>query len=153
MIRVLFVCLGNICRSPMAEGVFQHKVREAGLSDKIGIDSAGTGPWHIGNPPHPGTRQILEAKGISYFHRARQISPADLNAFDYVLTMDEMNWEEVRALGNGSAKVVRFLDYAPHLGVREMPDPYYSGKFEEVYTLVDAAAAGLLAALRAAHGL
>ena len=153
MIRVLFVCLGNICRSPMAEGVFQHKVKEAGLSNKITTDSAGTGHWHIGKPPHQGTRQILEVNGIAYSHRARQIAEEDLDAFDYILTMDEMNWYEVQILGRGTAKIARFLDYAPQFGIQEVPDPYYTGGFGEVYKLVDAAATGLLTALRTEYQL
>ena len=152
MIRVLFVCLGNICRSTMAEGVFQHKVREAGLEDRIESDSAGTGHWHIGSPPHPGTRHVLAEKGIAYSHRARQIGSDDLNAFDYILTMDETNYADVQALGTGSGEVVRLLDYAPALGIREVPDPYHTGGYEGVYTLIDAATDGLLALIRAEHG-
>src|SRR4051812_26586452 len=92
MIRVLFVCLGNICRSPMAEAVFLHKVKAAGLDGEISADSAGTGNWHVGAPPHSGTRRILSAKGIAYEGRARQLSRSDLDSFDYILTMDEQNF-------------------------------------------------------------
>ena len=153
MIRVLFVCLGNICRSPMAEGVFQHKVREVGLEGMIETDSAGTGNWHVGSQPHPGTMRLLAEKGITYYHRARQFDRDDLNEFDYILTMDEENYADVQALGTGTAKVAPFLDYAPHLGVREVPDPYYTGGFEGVYELINAAADGLLAVIRKEHSL
>ncbi len=121
MIRVLFVCLGNICRSPMAEAVFAHKVREAGLDGTITADSAGTGDWHIGHAPHSGTREILKANGIDYTHQARLVTQDDLQAFDYVLTMDNSNLANVRRMAQGKAKVVPFLSYAPESGVREVP--------------------------------
>lgn len=153
MVRVLFVCLGNICRSPMAEGVFLHKVREAGLTGQIETDSAGTGHWHIGEPPHHGTRRLLAQCGIEYTHRARLLTCEDLDTFDYILTMDEENYRDARALGAGRGTVARLLDYAPHLGLREVIDPYYNGRFDEVLEVVSAAADGLLAAIREEHDL
>jgi protein-tyrosine phosphatase len=153
MVRVLFVCLGNICRSPMAEAVFQHKVRAAGLEGKIEADSAGTGHWHVGNPPHQGTRAMLARNRIEYAHQARLITEADLDTFDYVLTMDNQNLRDVQAIGVGKAVVRPFLDYAPGSAVREVPDPYLVGGFEGVYDLVNGAAEGLLKAIRAEHGL
>ena len=153
MIRVLFVCLGNICRSPMAEAVFLHKVRAAGLGDKIEADSAATGDWNLGNAPHRGTRAILEREGIDYTHVARLITRRDLGDFDYVLTMDNQNLADVQALGSGRATVRPVLDYAPTSGLSEVPDPYYTGGFDGVHALIDEAAKGLLAAIRAAHTL
>jgi protein-tyrosine phosphatase len=155
MVRVLFVCLGNICRSPMAEGVFQHLVDEAGLSDRVIVDSAGTGNWHIGESAHRGTRQILAANGIDYRGRARQISRADLNGFDYILAMDYDNLSSLRAMAhNGSsARIGLFMDYAPQTGEREVPDPYYDGSFDRVYDLVRQAAEGLLAHIREERNL
>ncbi len=153
MVRVLFVCLGNICRSPMAEAVFMHKVRAAGLEEEIEADSAGTGHWHVGNPPHQGTRAMLARNRIEYAHRARLITEADLDTFDYVLTMDDQNLRDVRAIGAGRAVVRPFLDYAPGVRVREVPDPYLVGGFEGVYDLVDEAAEGLLKAIRTERGL
>ena len=153
MVRVLFVCLGNICRSPMAEAVFQHKVRAAGLEDQIQSDSAGTGHWHVGNPPHHGTRALLARNQIEYAHQARLITEADLDTFDYVLTMDAQNLRDVQEIGAGKAVVRPFLDYAPHNPIREVPDPYLTGGFEGVYQLVNEAADGLLKTIRAEHGL
>ena len=153
MIQVLFVCLGNICRSPMAEAVFAQKVRDAKLEDEILADSAGTGGWHIGSPPHPETLRVLKERSIPFQHRGKQIASSDLNRFDYILTMDDQNYQDVLALGSGSAKVVRFLSYAPECGRTEVPDPYYVGGYEGVFDLVEAASTGLLAAIRKEHGL
>jgi protein-tyrosine phosphatase len=153
MIRVLFVCLGNICRSPIAEAVFAHKVREAGLDHAIAADSAGTGDWHVGQRPHQGARRILADKGVDYEHRARQVLASDLERFDYVITMDDDNLHAVRAMGDGKALVRPFLSYAPAVGVTQVPDPYYSGNFEEVYGMAVAAADGLLGAIRKEHAL
>ena len=154
MIRVLFVCLGNICRSPMAEALFRHKVRAAGLQEKIETRSAGTGSWHIGEPAHASTRRLLAAGGITDSdHRARQITPNDLNDFNYVIVMDNENLRDVRTLATGRATVARLMDYAPDAPVREVPDPYFTGGYEGVYALVDEATEGLLAAIRAEHTL
>ena len=153
MIRVLFVCLGNICRSPMAEGVFLHLVQAAGLENEIAADSAGTGHWHVGANPHRGTQRVLEQNAITYTHRARQISTQDFNDFEYFVVMDNMNLEDVLALGAPAGKTSRLLDDAVHTGVEEVPDPFYTNGFEEVYRLVMAGCEGLLARIRADHRL
>jgi protein-tyrosine phosphatase len=153
MIKVLFVCLGNICRSPMAEAVFSWQVRQAGLDHKIECDSAGTGRWHLGEQPHMGTRHILDAKGIPWNHRAREITEGDLQLFDYIIPMDRTNELDILSLGFTKARVKLLMSFTPEAGVDEVPDPYYTGEFEEVYELVQKGAAGVLAEIREEHAL
>lgn len=157
VIKVLFVCAGNICRSPMAEAVFQEQVDRAGLSQRFVVDSAGTGPWHVGERAHSGTLSILKRNGIAYKGRARQVTHADLNEYDYALAMDRSNLASLARMAQGtSAEVALFLHYANAAGtvsVDEVPDPYYSDNFDYVYNLALRGAQALLAHLRAAHNL
>ena len=152
-IRVLFVCLGNICRSPMAEAVFAHLVCEAGLQDFVEVDSAGTGDWHIDSAAHPGTLFMLEQNGISYDGQGRQIRAEDLKAFDYVITMDDENLSNVRRLGKGTAHVAPLMSYVPDTDIGEVPDPYFTNGFEVVYMLVHEGCVRLLEAIRLEHDL
>jgi protein-tyrosine phosphatase len=156
VIKVLFVCMGNICRSPMAEAVFQHLVNEAGLGSKFSLDSAGTGGWHAGEPAHRGTLNVLKQNNIPYNGRARQFVRADLDKFDYVLAMDKENLSGIQRHSGDRAEVRLFLDYAVEAGtvdLKEVPDPYYDGRFEEVYELVTLGCKALLAHIRAEHGI
>lgn len=160
MIRVLFVCLGNICRSPMAEAVFAHMVQGAGLHGAIQADSAGCYAGHAGQPPHHGTRGILEQNGIPYCGTARMIVPDDLRTFDYVVTMDDKNLRYVTELASETpgarAHIAPLLEYAPIARknkLREVPDPYYGGGFDGVYRLIQAGCIGLLEEIRARHEL
>lgn len=147
-IKVLFVCLGNICRSPMAEAVFTHLVKEANLGKHFEIDSAGTGDWHVGNTAHEGTLGILQQKQIPYDGRARQINAADLGYYDFIITMDDSNFADVNAIGKGRAQVRPLLSFAPTQKLTEVPDPYYHGGFDKVYDLVHESCVGLLEHIR-----
>lgn len=150
MASVLFICLGNICRSPLAEAVFRHKIQQTGLAGSLSCDSAGTGGWHAGELPHHGTQQILHQHGIDFSGiRARQLTRADLTNFDYLLTMDNENLRNVQRLGTPQGVLRPLLTYAPELGYDEVPDPWYDGNFALTYRLVDAACDGLLQALQA----
>ena len=153
MIKVLFVCLGNICRSPMAEAVFAQLVRDAGLQDQIEIDSAGTGSWHAGQSAHRGTLDVLRRNSIPYNGRARQIRAADMEDFNYIITMDNSNLEDVRSLAEQHAHVLPLLSFASNADRTEVPDPYYDGGFDGVYDLVRAGCEGLLEQIRATHNL
>ena len=154
---VLFVCMGNICRSPTAETVFREHAQRAGLLDDLRIESAGIGSWHVGEPPDK--RAILHGRRRGYDLeplRARQVTRADFARFDYILGMDLRNLRDLKALRPDDYKghLGLFLDFAPHLDVREVPDPYYGGPdgFEAVLELVERASEGLLAHIRA-HAL
>lgn len=151
--RVLFVCLGNICRSPAAEAVFLHLVQEAGLSDHFEVDSAGTGHWHVGNLPDRRMQAAAEQRGIPLTSRARQIEAADLDRFDHVLTMDDDNLAAVRRLARDKrvrARIAPLTSHCQRLRAREVPDPYYGGPegFDQVLDLLDDACSGLLLTLR-----
>ena len=149
--KLLFVCLGNICRSPAAEGVFLHLIEEQGLSDHFIVDSAGTGSWHVGNKADPRMRAAAERRGIHLPSRARQIELDDFSRFDLVLTMDSDNLRNVQSLakeaGNNATATIRpMLSYARSTELSDVPDPYYGGEqgFEHVLDLLEDACSGLI---------
>jgi protein-tyrosine phosphatase len=154
VVRVLFVCMGNICRSPIAQGVFENVLRREGLEGEVFVDSAGTGAWHVGSPPDERAQRSAGLRGLDLSaQRARRISPEDCNTFDYILTMDEDNYHAVSSLCRGSAVVRPFLDFAADSPEREVPDPYYGGPdgFEHVLDLVEEASEGLIEDIRGRH--
>ena len=143
-VKVLFVCTGNICRSPTAEGVFKHQVKEAGLDGRVLSDSAGTHGYHVGEPPDPRTQQAASRRGYDLSSlRARQVSRSDFGEFDYVLAMDEANLLVLQRLcpPQHSGRLKLFMEFCDDPAVREVPDPYYGGAqgFERVLDLVEQA--------------
>ena len=156
MVKVLFVCLGNICRSPTSEGIFRAMVINAGLGDLIRIDSAGTGAWHEGEPPDPRGQAAAIKRGYDLSdQRARKVTIRDFEEFDYIIGMDSQNCCDLTALAPTTAhdKIKLFLDFAPHLGHRDVPDPYYGGPkgFDNVLDLVEEASKGLLEEILQRH--
>lgn len=153
--RLLFVCLGNICRSPAAEGVFLHLIANEGLEDRFVVDSAGTGGWHVGNPADRRMRAAAERRGIHLPSRARQIELADFTSFDRILTMDDDNLRNVRSLARelgerpALARIEPMTSHCRRLSASEVPDPYYGGEqgFEDVLDLLEDACTGLLESL------
>ncbi|MDJ0712496.1 MAG: low molecular weight protein-tyrosine-phosphatase [Woeseiaceae bacterium] len=150
--HVLFVCMGNICRSPTAEGVFRHHVEAAGLADRIEIDSAGTHAYHVGEPPDRRSRAAAERRGVSLDGiKARRVSTADYERFDYIIAMDENNLHRLHqeAPDEHTAELRLFLEFSA-MSETEVPDPYYGGAagFEHVLDLVDDASRGLLESLK-----
>lgn len=159
MVHVCFVCLGNICRSPTAEGIFLHLVREAGLHDSITVASAGTAGYHIGEPPDRRAREAARRRGVELPSRAAQFQVRDFSRFEYVLAMDGDNYRDlVRLTGDEEHRsrvhLLRSFDPAAPKGA-EVPDPYYGGPqgFDEVFDLCEAACRGLLAHIRREHQL
>ncbi len=155
-VKVLFVCMGNICRSPTAQGVFERLVQSQGLAERILIDSAGTHAYHIGNPPDKRSQAAARNRGLDLSgQRARKVTVADIEEFDYVLAMDRINLEDLHDLVAASQRerVRLFMTFAERWNVDEMPDPYYGGEsgFERVLDMVEDAAAGLLDHIRRHH--
>jgi protein-tyrosine phosphatase len=157
-ISVLFVCLGNICRSPLAEGVFRRILDEQGLSDQFRVDSAGTGSWHVGESPDHRAIRSAATHGVTLSGHARQVQPEDLHSFDYIVAMDQSNLshlERYRDGVGGEAALYLLREFDPDGGPEaEVPDPYYGGPhgFEEVYGMVDRSCRELLDHILEEHG-
>jgi protein-tyrosine phosphatase len=157
VVRVLFVCLGNICRSPTAEGVMRSLIQDAGLAESIALDSAGTGAWHVGSPPDRRASAAAAGRGVTLEGAARQVTRSDFEEFDLLLAMDRANLRDLRALADGAeqrakVRLLREFDPASAGGADlDVPDPYYGAGdgFAEVFELVRAGCAGLLAQIEA----
>jgi len=156
--RILFVCLGNICRSPLAEGVFRQQVQEAGLSERFVIASAGTGGWHVGSPPDPRMCATASARGVEIGHqRGRHLAPGDLLHHELVLGMDRQNVANIRKLAPRDlppSRIELFRSFDPEPGTMEVPDPYYGDDrgFEEVFEIVERTSGALLEHIRGLRG-
>ncbi len=152
MIRILFVCLGNICRSPMAECIFLHLAREAGVADAFAVDSAATSREDLGNPIYPPARRQLQSHGVACpDHRARQIQKQDYGRFDYIIAMERSNIRPILAItgGDPEGKVSRLLDHTPQGG--DVADPWYTGDFDAAWRDIHAGCTVLLRELRQRH--
>jgi protein-tyrosine phosphatase len=152
-LKVLFVCMGNICRSPTAQGVFRALVEREGLSDRILTDSAGTIAYHVGEPPDRRARETATKRGINLEDlRARKALAQDFEAFDYVIAMDRANYRDLQEIcpPDYLERLHLFMDFAPHLPEDEVPDPYYGGiaGFDRVFDMVEQASLGLLNEIR-----
>ncbi len=157
-VRVLFVCMGNICRSPTAEGAFRKLVETQNLADDIAIDSAGTISYHVGEAPDGRAQSAARQRDIDLSElRARQFQAQDYYDFDYIIAMDEDNLRNIRALdpGDGKAEVFLFLEFSDQYSEREVPDPYYGGNngFQRVLDMIEDASVGLLDRIRQQKGL
>ena len=142
--KILFVCLGNICRSPAAEGIFKQKIKERDIENLFVVDSAGTGSWHVGNLPDQRMRVAALSRGIELTSRSRQIKENDLYEFDHILVMDKDNLEAVKSLTKDhrnlvNPKIKLILNYSKNFQLDEVPDPYYGGQngFDKVLDLLD----------------
>ena len=152
--KILFVCLGNICRSPAAEGIFNQKIKERDLENFFVVDSAGTGSWHVGNLPDKRMRATALSRGIELTSRSRQIEENDLYEFDHILVMDNDNLYSVKSLIKDhnnpiNSKIKLILSYSKNSQLEEVPDPYYGGQngFDKVIDLLDDAMDGLIDSL------
>ena len=159
MVKVLFVCLGNICRSPLAEGIFKHLVKEVGLKDQIFVESAGTSGWHIGDSPDPRSIDIALENGILLDHYGRKAVSSDFSEFDYIIAMDRTNYRDLQGLPgsrkNGAAKLYLMRDFDSIGNGQDVPDPYYGGEdgFKYVFELLDRSCRNLLEEIKEIHHL
>ena len=147
--KILFVCLGNICRSPAGENIFRHATRKAGVEAQFTIDSAGTAAWHTGKSPDARMTETLTSRGVEVTGKARQIQPTDLTEFDLILTMDDENHTNVKKLdpsGMYSDKIQKFTSYCLHHNEQEVPDPYYGGQdgFDLVANMLEDGSSSLI---------
>ena len=156
MIKVLFVCLGNICRSPLAEAIFNKKVKEAGLEGQVMSDSAGTANYHIGENPDPRTVEIAEKHHTPINHKGQQFKKHHESEYDYLIAMDQSNYQNmIREMGTPSPKLLLMRDFDPDGKGQDVPDPWYGGMdgFENVYQILDRSIDSFIRSMRAEQGL
>lgn len=155
MISVLFVCHANFCRSPLAEALLLKKVDKLGLADKVFIRSAGVSDVHLNEPPHERVQSMIKRLGVEYDEVSTLITTDDFYNYDYILTMDKSNLKTVRAMRpqENQALIAMFLDYAPHVGMRELEDPCQTGRFRQIQRILDEATSAFLDMLMAEHDL
>ncbi len=156
MVKVLFVCMGNICRSPTAHGVFEHAVKQSGLSQQIAVESAGTHAYHVGEAPDPRSQKAAQKRGYDLSSQSSQkINKKDFLHYDIILAMDRDNYRNLLTLCPEchTDKLRLFMEFAPHMGIDEVPDPYYGGVngFEKVLDMVEEASEGLFEYLHKHH--
>ncbi|WP_425390611.1 low molecular weight protein-tyrosine-phosphatase [Ekhidna sp.] len=156
MIKVLFVCLGNICRSPLAEAIFNKKLLEQGLNSKISANSAGTANYHVGENPDPRTIEIAKKHGVPVNHKGQQFKKNHAIEYDYLLAMDSSNYGNmVSEMGNEPSKLILMRDFDPYGKGEDVPDPYYGGVngFENVYQILDRSLDKFIHFLKKEHNL
>ncbi|WP_200416390.1 low molecular weight protein-tyrosine-phosphatase [Virgibacillus salexigens] len=157
MIRVLFACLGNICRSPMAEAIFLDLIKKDRLTEYITVDSAGTESWHMGEEPHQETKEILTNNNISWKGLvARQVDASDVNQFDYIIAMDDQNKHDLLQLFGASQQpiiIAKLMDFVNQPEKSNIPDPYYTGNFSDTYQLVLEGCQQLLQFIKEKHSI
>jgi protein-tyrosine phosphatase len=159
MIKVLFVCLGNICRSPLAEAIFNHKIQALGLSRKFRSDSAGTSDYHIGELPDERSIQCALKKGLKISHRGRQVNRTDFRDFDYIIAMDDSNLENLQTLrvtyNYPNKEIFLMRDFVTGWEGLSVPDPYYGGEegFDEIYQILDTSIESFLTKIKEVHQL
>ena len=159
MIKVLFVCLGNICRSPLAEAIFNQKIQALGLSRKFKSDSAGTSDYHIGELPDERSIQCAQRKGLKINHRGRQVNRTDFRDFDYIIVMDESNLKNLQALKHkynfADKEIFLMRDFVPGEEGLSVPDPYYGDEkgFDEIFQILDESIESFLTKIKEVHQL
>lgn len=159
MIKVLFVCLGNICRSPLAEAIFNHKIVNLGLSRKFKSDSAGTSDYHIGELPDERSINCAQRKGLIISHRGRQVNRTDFRDFDYIIAMDDNNLRNLNTLKNrynfSDKEIYLMRDFVPGCEGQSVPDPYYGGEegFDEIFQILDESIESFLTKIKEVHQL
>jgi protein-tyrosine phosphatase len=153
MVKVIFICLGNICRSPMAQAIFEHQIKEAQFEDHFKAQSAGTAGYHIGAPPDPRTLSTLKSHGILFEHQAHRVNTTDIDTYDYLITMDHQNFVHLQNMNSVGSVLIKMRDFDPLEKNGDVPDPYYGqhDRFEGVFEILNRSIKGLILVLKEKH--